>query len=367
MKITCEKKELLRILNAAGRAVPARTTLPILTCALLEAADGAVTATGNDLELGVTAKAPCEVVEPGSAAIDAKLLSEVARKIPDGLPVEIDAEGPSATVRCGKSRFTLSIRSDQADYPKPEEAEDEAIVVTTDGAAFRDAAAKTTYAAATDGSNPTLACVAFSAKDGVLTLEALDGRRVARRRIEADARGASAEALVQARVVNEIQRVVGDGGLTIRFGKERVSFESGDVKVAARVVEGKRVDLDRFFAAEAAREGSSATVNRAEFRDCVDRATLLTREAEAKAISLSIGVDGVRMTMRTDVGEFDETIEAEVEGDEKTMNFNARYLLDLARSADGEEMTISVTDAKSPAVVKDERDEYAYMVLPVVR
>ncbi|MCL2708364.1 MAG: DNA polymerase III subunit beta, partial [Defluviitaleaceae bacterium] len=109
MKITCDKNKLIECLNIVGRTVPVRTTLPILECVLLTADDTGLRLAASDLEMNVqTAPFQCEIDEPGCAALDAKLFSEIVRKMPgDYIDIEV---GPNNMAKCesGRAMFNIS-------------------------------------------------------------------------------------------------------------------------------------------------------------------------------------------------------------------------------------------------------------------
>ena len=82
MKLTFLKSDLLNAINITLKAVPSKTTMPILECLLIEADDD-IKITANDMELAIETKVKGNILEKGSAAIDAKLFSEIIRKLPD--------------------------------------------------------------------------------------------------------------------------------------------------------------------------------------------------------------------------------------------------------------------------------------------
>ena len=85
MKLSFEKQTLLNAINIVMKAVPSRTTMPILECILIDASENEIRLTANDMELGIETKAEGSILEPGKIAIDAKLFSEIVRKLPDSM------------------------------------------------------------------------------------------------------------------------------------------------------------------------------------------------------------------------------------------------------------------------------------------
>ena len=92
MKIICSKSELLRGVNTVLKAVPAKTTMPILECILIDTTDGEIKLTANDMELGIETKIKGDILDKGKIALDAKLFSEIVRKLPDNeIVIETDS------------------------------------------------------------------------------------------------------------------------------------------------------------------------------------------------------------------------------------------------------------------------------------
>ena len=111
MKLICSKSNLLRGVNIALKAVPSKTTMAILECILIDASTNEIKFTSNDMELGIETKVEGEIVEKGIIAIDAKIFSEIVRKLPDNdVTIETD-ENLKTTITCEKAKFNISGKS----------------------------------------------------------------------------------------------------------------------------------------------------------------------------------------------------------------------------------------------------------------
>ena len=111
MKIICNKSELLRGVNSVLKAVPGKTTMPILECILIDTTNGIIEMTANDMELGIKTIINGDVLDKGKIALDAKLFSEIVRKLPDSeVSIETD-DNLKALIRCEKAKFNISGKS----------------------------------------------------------------------------------------------------------------------------------------------------------------------------------------------------------------------------------------------------------------
>ena len=80
MRIKCKKKTLLGGINIVSKAVSAKVVKSILECFLLEAKDGKLKITANNLNLGIETFIECTILEEGTIALNSKLFTDIIRK-----------------------------------------------------------------------------------------------------------------------------------------------------------------------------------------------------------------------------------------------------------------------------------------------
>ena len=111
MKLICSKNNLQKSVSIVMKAVPSKTTMPILECILIDASAGEIKFTTNDMELGIETKVEGQILEKGIIAIDAKIFSDIVRKLPDSdVTIETDSK-MQAVITCEKARFAISGKS----------------------------------------------------------------------------------------------------------------------------------------------------------------------------------------------------------------------------------------------------------------
>lgn len=111
MKLVFSKSDLNKAVGIVMKAVPTRTTMNILECILIDATTNVIKFTGNDMELGIETIVEGEIIEKGKVAIDAKLFSEIVRKLPDSeITITTDANYTSL-ITCEKSKFNIAGKS----------------------------------------------------------------------------------------------------------------------------------------------------------------------------------------------------------------------------------------------------------------
>ena len=109
MKLIFKKDDLLNGINIVLKAVSSKTTMPILECILIDASSDKIKLTANDMELGIETITEGIIDERGKIALDAKLLSEIIRKLSGGdAPITIEADNFfNTTITCESSVFHI--------------------------------------------------------------------------------------------------------------------------------------------------------------------------------------------------------------------------------------------------------------------
>ena len=111
MKIICTKSNLVKGVNIVSKAVPSKTTMPILECILIDATTDIIKLTANDMELGIETIIEGDIIQKGVIAIDAKIFSEIVRKLPDN-EITIESDSNLQTmITCEKAKFSISAKS----------------------------------------------------------------------------------------------------------------------------------------------------------------------------------------------------------------------------------------------------------------
>ena len=105
MKIICSKANLVKGVSIVSKAVPSRTTMPILECILIDASANEIKLTANDMELGIETVIEGEIVERGIIALDAKFFSEIVRKLPDNEVVIESDDSFQTIITCEKANL----------------------------------------------------------------------------------------------------------------------------------------------------------------------------------------------------------------------------------------------------------------------
>ena len=364
MKITCERNYLANALGVAGRAVSSRNTLPILANVLLETEDDRLRLTATDLDTAIRCVIPAAVGENGATAVPAHLLADVVSKLPDA-PVTLESQDGKVAVRCGKSDYTiLSLPAE--DYPVVPEVTD-GIDITIPQGTLKDMLHMTTFAASKEETRSLLMGVLFEARGSNLTLVATDTHRLAWKQAAIGQElSTPVSAVIPAKPLIELERVLknsSDDTVHIRFGASQAQFRTADVTLVSRLLDGQFPNYDKVIPKNAERK---IHFDRAQLLDAVRRVYIVAKGSAEKAILTTKG-NLVEMTAESsDVGKAFEEVPVSMDGEDITIAFNARYLVEVLGIMDGEQVSLELSGSLNPGILRPSGSEgFLYDVMPM--
>lgn len=365
MKLTFQKAALLNGINIVLKAVPSKTTMPILECILIDASTNEIKLTGNDMELGIETKVEGEILEKGKIALDAKLFSEIVRKLADAdaiVTIESD-EKFNTVISCDNSVFKIQGKDGEEFSYLPYIEKDKYICLSQ--FSLKEIIRQTLFSISVNDSNKMMTGELFEVKGDTLRVVSLDGHRMSIRKVTLKDTYENTKVIVPGKTLNEISKILnGDNEkeVLIFFGTNHVLFEFDDTIVISRLIEGEYFKVDQMLSSDYA---TKVVVNRKEFMDCIERATILIRENDKKPVILNIEEAKMSLRLNSSFGTMNAEILIHKTGQNLMIGFNPKFLVDALRIIDDEEVTLYMMNAKSPCFIKDENETYIYLILPV--
>ncbi len=363
MKIVCQKADLLKSVNIVMKAVPSKTTMPILECIMMDASRGEIKFTTNDMELGIETIVKGSILEKGKIALDAKLFSEIIRKLPDNDVTITTDDNYQATITCEKSKFSISGKEGE-DYPYlPFVEKDNSICISQ--FTLREVIKQTIFSIAQNENNKMMTGELFEINDHVLKVVSLDGHRISIRKIELKDSYEHKKVVVPGKTLIEISKILSgetEDMINIFFTKNHILFEMEDTIAVSRLIEGEYFHIEQMLSSD---YETKVQINKRELLDCIDRAILLISDNDKKP--LIIGIDDMTMELKvnTQIGSMNEQIIIHKEGKDILIGFNPRFMMDALRVIDDETINIYLVNPKAPCFIKDDQETYTYLILPV--
>lgn len=363
MKIICNKSNLVKGVSIVSKAVPSKTTMPILECILIDATMDIIRLTANDMELGIQTEIEGEIIEHGMIAIDAKIFSEIVRKLPDNeIVIETD-NNLQMTITCEKAKFDISGKSgDDFSYlPIIEKNE----TVTISQFTLKEVIRQTIFSIADNESNKLMTGELFEIQNGILRVVSLDGHRISIRKIELKEPCEDRKIVVPGKTLIEISKILSgeaESEVCMYFTNNHIVFEFDNTIVVSRLIEGEYFKIDQMLSSD---YETKVRINKRELLNCIDRATLLVKEGDKKPIIINIGDEIMELRIKSQLGSMNEDIMIHKEGKDLMIGFNPKFLIDALRVIDDEEVDLYLMNAKAPCFIKDEAENYIYLILPV--
>ena len=363
MKIICSKSNLAKGVSTVSKAVPSKTTMPILECVLIDATTDTIKLTANDMELGIQTEIEGEIVERGMIAIDAKFFSEIVRKLPDNDVVINSDESLQTTIVCEKAKFDISGRpGEEFSYLPVIEKEDS---IDISQFTLKEIIRQTIFSISDSDSNKLMTGELFEIKDNILRVVSLDGHRISIRKVELKDTVRDKKLIVPGKTLSEVSKILSgeiDSLVNISYTSNHIVFEFENTIVVSRLIEGEYFKIDQMLSSD---YETKVKINKRELLSCIDRATLLVKEGDKKPIIINIGDEIMELRIKSQIGSMNEEILINKEGKDLLIGFNPKFLIDALRVIDDEEVTLYLMNAKAPCFIKDETESYIYLILPV--
>lgn len=363
MKIVCTKSSLLNGVQTVSKAVPNKTTMSILECILVDTRTGEIKLTANDMELGIETIIDGEIVEKGVIALDAKIFLEIVRKLPDNnITIETDSSYKT-TIICEKAKFNIIGKSGEDFSFLPEIEKNDCVMLSQ--FTLKEVIRQTTFAIADNDNNKLMTGELFEINDNTLKVVALDGHRIAIRRILLRNSYDFRKVVVPGKTLNEISKILSgdmDKDVSIYFTDKHILFEFDNTIVVSRLIEGEYFRIEQMLSGD---YETRVKINKKELLDCIDRATLLVKEGDKKPVIISVMDGMMQLKMNSTVGSMDEEIDIDKEGKDLMIGFNPKFLIDSLRVIEDEEINIYMVNPKAPCFIRNAEETYIYVVLPV--
>ena len=365
MKFSTNRESLLRPLQLVTGVVERRQTLPVLSNLLVVARDGCLSITGTDLEVELVAlESGIDIQQEGEVTIPARKLADIWRSLPESAQVSVEVSGDRATVRSGRSRFTLATLPAQ-DFPKVESGQDD-VEFSLKQADLCDLLDRVSFSMAQQDVRYFLNGMLLEVSPQHLRTVATDGHRLAMSTLDGVGAGSDRlQAIVPRKGVLELSRLLDDGEdeVLVQLGTNHLRVTRGSYTLTTKLVDGKFPDYEKVVPKDL---GRTITGDRSTLKQAFQRASILSNE---KYRGVRMIIDGELLTIQAnnpEQEEAEEQISVAYEGDRMEIGFNVSYLQDVLNVLDTEQIQLSVSDANSSALIEGlGNDDAVYVVMPM--
>lgn len=373
MKLSCLQENLNKGLNTVGRAVAARSTLPITQNILLAAEQSRLKLAATNLEMATTCWVGAKVEKEGSITVPARLLIDFVNSLPNELiEINLPKSGRIVELKCGHYQARIN-GIDAADFPPIPQITD-GVTTTIEAAVLREGITQVGFAAATEESRPVLTGINTEFEGDQLRLVAADGFRLAVHKTTLSAPVTeNFTVIIPARALNELNRLLGEQEepveLTVNAQKSQVLFRFKDTEIVSQLLQGSFPNYSQVIPENYT---TRAVVDVAEFLRVTKISSIFARDASG--IVRLVITPGAELTpgkvtvsaQAEEVGDNVGDMDALTDGEEAKIAFNVRYLADVLSVLHQSQVALEVTTPSSPGTLRPVGvDNYVHVIMPM--
>ena len=374
MEFKINSTDLLKALSHIHGIVEVRHTLPILSNIILEAKDDKLILSSTNLDIYCSDKIKAEVLQSGEVSVSAVTFFEIIKRLPSGSEVLMMMEEGENEIRltCGRSKFNLStLKTD--DFPIISDSDLSTNFVLSADELIR-IIDKTKFAVSNEETRYYLNGIFLhkAERNSIQFLRAVatDGHRLAQYDIPLP-QGADdiTGIIIPKKTIYELRKVLDDanGDVSVSLNENKIKFSFNDLKVVSKVIDGTFPDYTKVIPQK---NDKNFKTNNSDLKNAIDRvsAVAANEESKSKAIKFCIENNSLSLSVESQSkGSANEMIDVNYSGDKVYIGFNSKYIIDICNEVDGDEISISLSDSISPAIILDKTDENLFFVLMPMR
>lgn len=362
MLVSCHGIELSDAFMSVSKAISNKITNPILEGIKIVAEDDTLTLSATDTELSIERKIKANIKTEGEAVVPGKFITEFIKKLTNEM-IELELnEKNQMIIKYDDSQSVIQCYN-VLEYPSFKKIE----TMQYFGISKKDLKTvinKTIFSVAVDDSRPILKGVLFDIDKNVLNAVALDGYRLAKVKKNITS-NLTMGIVVPAKSLAEISRILDDTDevINVYVDKNTLMVDLGETKLTTRLLEGDFVNYKQIIAAN---YGTVCIVNKEQFEDALERASLLSKVGQGNCVKFEVKDKNLCITSNSELGNIKENVPVNMTGRELVIAFNARYFIENLRANTDEFVKICFNAPANPCVIVPvEGDEFLYLILPV--
>ncbi len=361
MKFACEKNILLNAVNSAIKAVSNKSTIPALECFHINA-DENITISAHDLSTGIKCTIDANIYEKGSFLINAKLLSDILRKLPDNEILITINENFSVQISCDKSIFDLTA-IDDSEFPSfpTINAKDN---FTIEGSKLKNLILETKFAKSDNESKLIHTGFLFEIENNLLTVVTVDGFRLALRKEEiSNPTTEKLSFVIPGNALIELEKIISDDQeITIYIDSHNILFDASNTTLTTRLLEGDFLDYKKSIPSEFT---SVINCNTTKLRQAIDRVSLLISDQSKTPVRFKFENNVLKLSCITTLGKSYDEFNFDGESEDFEIGFNNKYLSDALSACPVEKANLCFKGSLSPLIITDDSEKFTYLILPV--
>lgn len=365
MNLKFQKAQLVNALSIVMKAVSTKTSSVILESILISASDNRVVLDATDTELSIQTEVDAVIVKAGGVVLNAKLFSEIVRKFDSTESlIELDVDNDfKTTIRCEQAVFNIMGIDPVEFIPMPKIDRD--VFISLSQFSLKEVIRQTEFSTAISDINRMMGGELIDVKNNVAKFVTLDGHRMSIRNIELMGEYEDQKCVVPIKSLQEVMRIIDSDtqkNVNIYFSKDHILFEFDKTLVLSRILDGEFFRIESMLSND---YDTKVNVSRLKLQNAIEQSMILIRENEHKPMILDIENGMLKLSVNSSLGFMDAKVNIEKSGSDLKIAFNPKFLVDALKVIDDDFVNIYFTNAKSPCFIRDDKNTYTYLILPV--
>ena len=367
LKIITTKENLLYGIQTVQKAISTKNTIPILSGILLKAKDNRLFFSATDLEIGIQCSVPVQTLSEGEVVLPARYFSELVRKLPETkITLEYIPENIEVKINYGDAEVNLKGWPGEEFPVIPKLEGDYSFEIQP--ILLKNMIKQTIFAVSIDDTRPIFTGALFHIEEDILNLVTTDTHRLAWRKAKINLLNENKydlNLIIPSKTLNELARIIKeDEPILVKGDQNQISFQTNETRIISRLIEGKFPNYKQVIPNN---YNGLIRVKTKTLQSTLERASLFVNEKDGTSIvKLVIKDQTLNISSKSDVGKVDENIPIFFEGQEIEISFNAKYLLDVLKIIEEEDLIINLTGSLSPAILQTaNHDNFIYLILPL--
>ncbi len=362
MKFVCNQQELIKKLNIISKAVSVRTTIPTLKGFLMELEGNKLKMTSSDMDITIEISMEVEGKEDGNIVVPYKIFSDLIRKLPND-DIEISSDISNINVKCRNSNASI-VGMEGSEFPviKTDDSNKEVVILEKDK--LSKMIKNTSFAASIDQTKGVLSGVLIELSKNQIKTVAIDGFRMAINKEETKTEKED-KFIISSRLINEVNKIfseVDSEEVEFVYDDKGILIKIDDAKISLRMIAGEFIKYNDIIPKDSP---IKIKVMKEELINAIERASIMT-EGKNNLIKISANDRILTVSSNSEEGGSIEDVLIDKDGDNINIGFNARYMIDVLKVINDEELILNMNTPITPCVITPvDGDNYTYLVLPV--
>lgn len=366
MKITIPRQDLFDAVNKVKSVVSSKSALPILSHILIETGEACVKLAATDLKVSIECTVDCLVEQPGALTVSSQRVSSMLGEMPDEDITLHLMDNNVIEITCGKIEGRLFSMSPD-EFPPIRNFEGIEPLSFKQGQ-LKKLFQRSSFAICNDQARYNLTGLLFEIAGGKVTVVATDGRRMSLNRdSEAVPEEKEAKIIIPSKMIHELERLLDDDApVEVLLDESQIAFIFNNLRLVSALIEGTFPNYNMVIPAKHDKE---IIVNTDRFMEAMRRTRTMTNEKfNSVRFSFGKGLLGLKV-VTPEVGEYEEELPVEYDGEVVEIAFNPDFVLDVLRRVDSDQVVLVVKDAMSPGILKPctdaPDDSYVNVIMPI--